>query len=549
MRLSLSRRFRLAGVAIAAGALTLTLVGPAVAQAAPATVVPDANFAACLNGILGVADPAAPITQVQLAGLDSVGCVGPGITSIDGAQYLTSMKSLELSGNQVSDLRPLSGLTNLMILGLNANQISDISPLSGLSGLTTLYLDENQVSDLTPLSRLNLTHLSASENQISDIGPLSGLTYLAILTLDSNQISAITALSGLSRLRALQLDGNRISNLTPLSGLDLLALEIADNQVSDISPLSGLINLGYLDISNNHVSDLSALQNAPSLQSLTPAFEAGLFAGGQSLAARTVTAGDTVSLPSVTAMPGYSPVIWSVLSGSATISGTTFRPASPGVAVLGWSDKGGIFTGTVNVNVLAAASTNCGFADVPSSNQYGSYICWMKATGVTTGTSPTTFAPAANVTRGQMAAFMYRLAGSPAFNPPSKPTFTDVPASNEFFKQIEWLKHTGITTGTTATTFAPAANVTRGQMAAFMYRLAASPAFNPPSKPTFTDVPASNEFFKQIEWLKHTGITTGTTATTFAPSANVTREQMAAFMYRLAQGRYYCTSYAGGANC
>jgi len=198
---------------------------------------------------------------------------------------------------------------------------------------------------------------------------------------------------------------------------------------------------------------------------------------------------------------------------------------------------------------VSAAAASCGFVDVSSSNQYGSYICWMKTTGVTTGTSPTTYAPAANVTRGQMAAFMYRLAGSPTFTAPSKPTFTDVPASNEFFKQVEWLKHTGITTGTTPTTFAPTANVTRGQMAAFMYRLAGSPAFTAPTKATFSDVPASNEFFKQIEWLKNTGITTGTTPTTYTPVANVTREQMAAFMYRLAQKGYYCTDYPGGANC
>jgi len=263
-----------------------------------------------------------------------------------------------------------------------------------------------------------------------------------------------------------------------------------------------------------------------------------------------------------------------IKDSNGSVMGTVSTPASSDGSLRGisWTPPAGLMSGTYTWTLTAtdangkaavnnagsaapsgkftlAGTPPCAFTDVPSTNQYVGYVCWMKAMGVTTGTTPTTYAPAANVTRGQMAAFMYRLAGSPTFNPPSKPSFTDVPASNEFFKQIEWLKHTGITTGTTPTTFAPTANVTRGQMAAFMYRLAGSPAFTAPVKATFGDVPASNEFFKQIEWLKNTGITTGTTPTTYAPAANVTREQMAAFMYRLAQGRYYCTSYAGGANC
>jgi len=566
MRLSLSRRFRLAGVAIAAGALTLTLMGPAVAQAAPATVVPDADFAACLNGILGVADPAAPITQAQLQGLGSttnVSCVNMGIKSIEGAQYLTNLTMLSLAYDQVSDISQLSSLANLTELELFRNQISNIKPLSGLRRLTFLDLDYNQIPNISALSGLtNLTWLGLRSNLISDASALSGLSSLDILDLGTNHLSDIRPLSGLTNLTSLSLGTNNVSNIEPLSGLtNLTYLDLSENQISDIRVLSGLTNLGSLELSYNQISDLRPLSGLGldylavddnHVSDLTPLSGLDLSwfsADRQSLPGMTVTAGAAGILPVTVADGGFPPVSWSVLSGSATISGTTFTPTSPGIVVLGWSNQSGSFTGTVNVTVLAPVSVGCGFVDVPSSNQYGSYICWMKTTGVTTGTTPTTYAPAANVTRGQMAAFMYRLAGSPTFNPPSKPTFGDVPASNEFFKQIEWLKHTGITTGTTPTTFAPTANVTRGQMAAFMYRLAGSPTFSPPSKSTFTDVPASNEFFKQIEWLKNTGITTGTTPTTYAPVANVTREQMAAFMYRLAQKGYYCTDYPGGANC
>ena len=617
MRLSYSRRLRLAGVVVAAGALTLTLMGPAVAQAAPATVVPDAGFSACLNKTLGVANPAAPLTQTQLQGLTSVTCTSMAIASIDGAQYLTNLMTLVLDQNQISNLSPLSGLTKLVYLSLKGNRVSDISPLSGLknlgllyltsnqisvistlsvlTNLTTLELGDNQISDITKLSGLtrltwlnlssnpisnvsplsgltNLTYLVLGNNKVSNIGPLSGLTNLTTLSLSGNQISNLSPLSGLTKLTSLFLSDNQISNLSSLSGLtNLTRLYLSDNQISNLSPLSGLTNLTtlYLDnnqissvsplsklayltslnLTGNHISDLSVIANAAGLPYGAGALASGLSAKGQSLTALTMTAGGVVGIPSVKAMPGYSPITWSVSPGSGTVSGTTFKPRSLGAMVLRWSDKSGFFAGTISVTVLPPGPAYCGFVDVPSSNEYSGYVCWMKSTGVTTGTSPTTFAPDANVTRGQMAAFMYRLAGSPKFTAPTTPSFTDVPASYEFFKQIEWLKQTGITTGTSPTTFSPLTNVTRGQMAAFMYRLAGSPAFTAPVRPSFTDVPASSEFYKQIEWLKSTGITTGTTPTTYAPSANVTRAQMAAFMFRLALSGFYCKSYPAGVGC
>jgi len=148
-----------------------------------------------------------------------------------------------------------------------------------------------------------------------------------------------------------------------------------------------------------------------------------------------------------------------------------------------------------------------------------------------------------------MAAFLYRMAGQTTFTPPSKPTFSDVPASSDYFKNIEWLKTTGITTGTSATTFSPTAGVTRQQMAAFLYRMAGQPPFTPPAKPSFSDIPANSDYFVSIEWLKTTGVTTGTSATTFSPTAVVTRQQMAAFLYRMSTTNLGCTPYPARVGC
>jgi hypothetical protein len=131
-----------------------------------------------------------------------------------------------------------------------------------------------------------------------------------------------------------------------------------------------------------------------------------------------------------------------------------------------------------------------------------------------------------------MAAFLYRFAGSPAYSAPAVPTFTDVPKSHVFFKEVEWLNSTGVTTGYSDGTFRPSAGVTRSSMAAFLYRFAGSPAYSAPAVPTFTDVPKSHAFFKEVEWLNSTGVTTGYSDGTFGPATSVTRGSMAGFLHR-----------------
>jgi Leucine-rich repeat (LRR) protein len=135
--------------------------------------------------------------------------------TIRGRQYNRTLTRLDLNNHNLRDedivyLRYMTDLTHLWLTG---NQISDLSPLSGLTNLRELYLSNNQISDLTPLSGLtNLRILSLGRNQISDLAPLSGLTNLTNLWLDSNQISDLTPLSGLTNLRTGSLSGLNLRN-------------------------------------------------------------------------------------------------------------------------------------------------------------------------------------------------------------------------------------------------------------------------------------------------------------------------------------------------
>ncbi|MBK9559847.1 MAG: S-layer homology domain-containing protein [Candidatus Microthrix sp.] len=127
-----------------------------------------------------------------------------------------------------------------------------------------------------------------------------------------------------------------------------------------------------------------------------------------------------------------------------------------------------------------------------------------------------------------MAVFLWRNAGEPA--PAGQQNFTDVPTTSFANTAISWLVEAGITTGTTPTTFSPNNKVTRAQMAVFLHRNAGEPA--PTGQQNFTDVPTTSFANTAISWLVEAGITTGTTPTTFSPQANVTRAEMAVFLWR-----------------
>jgi uncharacterized protein YkwD len=114
-----------------------------------------------------------------------------------------------------------------------------------------------------------------------------------------------------------------------------------------------------------------------------------------------------------------------------------------------------------------------GFVDVASSAYYAEPVGWMVDQGITTGTTPNTFAPDRLVTRGELATFLHRAEGSPAGGAEA---FADVDDSDFFAEAVGWMVREGITTGTSPSTFSPDRHVTRGEVATFLYRVAGSPS-------------------------------------------------------------------------
>ncbi|WP_253905847.1 S-layer homology domain-containing protein, partial [Arthrobacter sp. H5] len=119
------------------------------------------------------------------------------------------------------------------------------------------------------------------------------------------------------------------------------------------------------------------------------------------------------------------------------------------------------------------------FTDVGKDADFFAEITWLAAKRITTGYDDGTYRPFLPVNRDMMAAFLYRLAGAPSFM--KTVSFKDVRPSHVFYNEISWMASAGITTGYEDGTFRPYQPVNRDMMAAFLYRLAGSPEVTRPS--------------------------------------------------------------------
>jgi hypothetical protein len=197
-------------------------------------------------------------------------------------------------------------------------------------------------------------------------------------------------------------------------------------------------------------------------------------------------------------------------------------------------------------DVRTATPVTAGFRDIPSGYPFRADVCWMARTGITTGDGQGNFGPNELLTRDALAAFLYRYAGSPAVDLSGGPRFADVPATQRFYREIQWLASTGITTGWTQggrQYFGPGESLTRADTAAFLWRYEvnvlgnnAARDFRQTGPSPFADVEPSHHFYQQICWMKATGITTGSVyngSLQYGPTLTTKRFEFAAFLHRL----------------
>lgn len=118
--------------------------------------------------------------------------------------------------------------------------------------------------------------------------------------------------------------------------------------------------------------------------------------------------------------------------------------------------------------------------------------------------------------------------------------FADVSPNAWYFEAVSFVYDKGLMEGTSNYAFSPDADLSRGMLAAILYRMAGSPEVSGYS--TFGDVPTTAYYARAIAWAQDHGIVTGVSAESYKPDSPVTREQLVAILSRYAQYKGYETS-------
>ena len=136
--------------------------------------------------------------------------------------------------------------------------------------------------------------------------------------------------------------------------------------------------------------------------------------------------------------------------------------------------------------------------------------------------------------------------GKPEERPNDTFPFLDVVDTSWYYAAVKYAYEHKLFGGTSATEFSPEATMTRGMAATILYSLEGSPAVS--GKSPFSDVADGQWYAKAVTWAEENGIVGGIDSESFAPEAGVTREQLAAILYRYAQYKKYSVSVGEDTN-
>ena len=232
---------------------------------------------------------------------------------------------------------------------------------------------------------------------------------------------------------------------------------------------------------------------------------------------------------------------------NGTQSFTYTKPSSGG-------SSGGSSSGKTTYKVTTSAVNNGGVNASPSSAEKGATITItlspdkgykLDKLTVTDGSGKTvsTVKKSDTVYTFTMPASAVKVGVSyvKATETPSETKFNDVSANDWFASAVDYVTGKGMMNGTADNTFSPKANTTRGMVVTVLYRLENQPST---SAASFTDVASGAYYANAVAWANANGIVSGYGSGKFGPNDKVTREQLAAILYRYAQYKKYDVSGA-----
>ena len=193
--------------------------------------------------------------------------------------------------------------------------------------------------------------------------------------------------------------------------------------------------------------------------------------GNGTIASQTTSGHKLTSLPTAARSGSYSFAGWfTAASGGIEIT-TSYEFSADTTVYAHWTYTGGSSTGGGTTPKPTQPETpKLPFTDVSEDDWFYADAAYLYEKGVMKGTADETFAPGRSVTRGQLAAALYRMAGEPAVT--AKAAFTDVPADYWCAAAITWAAENGVVTGYGDGGFRPADTVQRQELAAMLFRFA-----------------------------------------------------------------------------
>lgn len=252
----------------------------------------------------------------------------------------------------------------------------------------------------------------------------------------------------------------------------------------------------------------------------------------------------------------YTTLTDELLTKLAAKSGTV--SATPDFSKRSSGSSGGSSSGKTTYKVTTSAVNNGGVNASPSSAEKGATITItlspdkgykLDKLTVTDGSGKTvsTVKKSDTVYTFTMPASAVKVGVSyvKATETPSETKFNDVSANDWFASAVDYVTGKGMMNGTADNTFSPKANTTRGMVVTVLYRLENQPST---SAASFTDVASGAYYANAVAWANANGIVSGYGSGKFGPNDKVTREQLAAILYRYAQYKKYDVSVGEDTN-
>ena len=480
------------------------------------------------------------LNKFEISCITSLEIEQRNISSLQGVEYLTFLRSLDCSDNNISQI-DLSKNTKLVTLSINYCKLSNLD-LSKNTGLVELRCTSNNLKTLNISNCKALTDLMCGENSITSLD-LSKNTNLENLGCENNKITSLD-ISGCQKLEYVLCYGNSMKTLTlgkqaKLGELACQQNELVKLDITDCPILLKLVKeekrkenlgiVGYVRMDGKDtVAEELIFDKNTTLVTVKPTATPTpkpVVKVTLTLDKKTanITCGKTLNLKA--ALKGStSKIAWMSTNNKIATVDSTGKITSK-------------MAGQVTITATAAGkNASCTvtvlYKDVTNSKDFWyAPTNYLTAKGVVKGyDKQTKFKPANDCTRAQMVTFLYRLQGEPKVKSTTC-KFKDVKKTDYFYKPVIWANENGITTGISKTKFGPQGVCTRAQTVTFLWRMAKKPTPKT-TKNKFPDVKKSDYFYTATLWASEKKILAGLPDGTFNPQGKCLRRQMVTFLYK-----------------